>query len=177
MIVVIGSTSPVKINATQQAFSKYYTELHVEAFSIPSGVNPYPWSDEEMLKGALNRARGAKSKIPEADYSVGLEGGLSRLGTWMIVKQLAVVINGDEIGVGLSSGYECPKGIIEHIKPQQESNRKSIDSFFGENEILSKEGPIGVLTKSKMTRTDTSRDAVLCTLTRFVSSEYYLKTI
>ena len=173
MLIVVGSTSPVKINATTQAFSQYFTDFRVEAVSIASGVNPYPWSDEEMLEGALNRARGALEAYPGAGFGVGLEGGLQQLDEWMIVKQVAVVIKDGVIGVGVSSGYDCPRGILDKIKPQQESNRRNIDSFFGSEEILSKEGPIGVLTKSKMTRTDSSRDAVLCALTRFVSPEYY----
>lgn len=163
----------MKVDATKQAFSEYFTDFEIEAVSIPSGVNPYPWSDAEMLEGALNRARGALREVPNADYAVGLEGGLQRLGDHMIVKQLAVVIGGDEIGIGLSPGYICPEGILEKIKPQQESSRRRIDAFFGEEEILSKEGPIGVLTRSKMTRTDASRDAVLCALTRFMSPHYY----
>lgn len=175
MIVVVGSHSPVKVNATKQAFSEYFTDVNIETVSIPSGVNPYPWSEKEMLEGALNRAQGALREAPEADYTVGLEGGLQQLGEWMIVKQLAVVIKKEEIGVGLSSGYDCPKGILEQIRPQLESSRMDIDAFFGEKEILSKEGPIGVLTKSKMTRTEASRDAVLCALTRFVSPNYYKK--
>ncbi len=175
MKVVVGSRSPVKVNATKLAFSEYFTDYSIESISIPSGVNPYPWSDEEMLQGAMNRAKGALEKVPDADYAVGLEGGLQQLSEWMIVKQLAVVIKDNEVGVGLSSGYDCPKGILEKIRPQLESNRRSIDDFFGEEEILSKEGPIGVLTRSKMTRTESSRDAVLCALTRFVSPGYYSK--
>jgi inosine/xanthosine triphosphatase len=128
-----------------------------------------------MLRGAMNRAKGALEEFPGADFVVGLEGGLQQLGDWMMVKQLAVVIKEGEIGVGVSSGYDCPKGILEQIKPQQDSSRKHIDSFFGSDEILSDKGPIGVLTKHKMTRTDSSRDAVLCALTRFVSPEYYAK--
>jgi inosine/xanthosine triphosphatase len=175
MIIVISFRSPVKVNATKQAFSEYYSDFRVEVVSIPSGVNPYPWSDEKMLRGAMNRARGALREFPEADFAVGLEGGLQQLDEWMIVKQLAVIIKDGEVGVGLSSGYDCPKGILEQIKPQRESNRKNIDAFFGEEEILSKDGPIGVLTKSKMTRTDSSRDAVLCALTRFINPQYYEK--
>ncbi len=175
MIIVVGSQSPVKVNATKQAFSQYYTDINIEAVLVPSGVNPYPWSDMEMLEGALNRAHGALRNVPKADYAVGLEGGLQKLGEWMIVKQLAVVIKEEEIGVGTSSGYDCPKGILEQIRHQQESSRMDIDAFFGKKEILSKNGPIGVLTKSKMTRTEAFRDAVLCALTRFVSPNYYKK--
>ena len=173
MLIVVGSTSPVKVNAVKQAFSEYYTDFSIESVSIPSGVNPFPWSDDEMLRGAMNRAKGALEEVPGADYALGLEGGLQELGEWMMVKQLAVVISMGEIGVGVSSGYDCPKGILEKIKPQKESSRENIDSFFGSQEILSDKGPIGILTKFKMTRTDSSRDAVLCALTRFVSPEYY----
>lgn len=173
MIVAVGSRSPVKVEAAKQAFSEYFKDHEIKAVPVPSGVNPYPWSDTEMLEGAMNRARGALREVPSADYAVGLEGGLQRLGGHMIVKQLAVVIRGEEVGVGVSPGYDCPEGIIEKIKPQQESSRRSIDAFFGETEILSKEGPIGVLTRSRMTRTDASREAVLLALTRFVSPRYY----
>lgn len=175
MLVAVGSISPVKVEATRKAFSMYFHDFRLESVAVPSGVNPYPWSDGEMLEGALNRARGALKVFPEADFVVGLEGGLQQLETWMMVKQIAVVISGGEVGVGMSSGYDCPRGILEQIKPQKESNRQNIDAFFGESEILSSIGPIGVLTRSKMTRTDSSMDAVICALTKFVSPEYYKK--
>ena len=101
MLIIVGSNSPVKIEATQQAFSEYFDDVVVESVSIPSGVNPFPWSEDEMLRGATNRVNGAREAVPDADYYVGLEGGLQRLGEWMMVKQLAVVIRGGEIGVGV----------------------------------------------------------------------------
>ena len=99
MLIALGSTSPVKINGTKQAFSEYYDDFQIEAVAIPSGVNPFPWSDDEMLRGAMNRARGAQREVLDADFAVGLEGGLQQQGEWMMVKQLAVVIKGEEIGV------------------------------------------------------------------------------
>jgi inosine/xanthosine triphosphatase len=173
MIVVVGSNSPVKVEATRQAFSEYYADVIVESVNIRSGVNPFPWSDEEMLQGATNRVNGAQEAVPEADFYVGLEGGLQRLGDWMMVKQLAVVMRREEIGVGVSSGYDCPERLLSQLEPQMESGRRKIDAFFGEEEILSKQGAIGVLTQSKMSRTESSRDALICALTRFVSPEYY----
>lgn len=173
MNIIVGSNSPVKIEATKQAFSEYFSGFSVKSVPIASGVNPFPWSDEEMLQGAMNRAEGALKAVPGADFYVGLEGGLQELGEWMMVKQVAVVISGGETGVGVSSGYDCPRGLLDQIKPQRDSDRRKIDAFFGSEEILSKEGPIGVLTRSRMTRTESSRDAVVCALTRFVCPEYY----
>lgn len=173
MFIVVGSNSPVKIEATRQAFSEYFEDVYIESVSVPSGVNPFPWSDKEMLRGATNRVYGAREAVPDADFYVGLEGGLQSLCEWMMVKQLAVVIRGEEIGVGMSSGYDCPKSLIVQLEPQVEEDSRKIDAFFGEEEILSKQGAIGVLTRSKMSRTGSSRDAVLCALTRFVAPEYY----
>ena len=45
----------------------------------------------------MNRAHGAQREYPEADFAVGLEGGLQQLDEWMMVKQLAVVIKDEEI--------------------------------------------------------------------------------
>jgi len=140
MLIVVGLTSPVEIEATKQAFSHYYTDFIIEAVSIPSGVNPYPWSDEEMLSGALSRAHGALKEYLMADFVVGLEGGLQELDKYIMVKQLAVVVKDGNIGVGAPSAYDCPLGILEQIKPEEESNRQNIDAFFGEEEILSKQG-------------------------------------
>ena len=49
MLIVVGSTSPVKVNAVRQAFLEYYSDFCVESVAIPSGVNPFPWSDKEIL--------------------------------------------------------------------------------------------------------------------------------
>ena len=58
-IIVLGSTSPVKLEATKQAFGAYYNHFEVKPLSLPSGVNPFPTTDEETLQGALNRAEKA----------------------------------------------------------------------------------------------------------------------
>ena len=153
MLILVGSTNPVKVQATEQAFSAYFTDIIVKGLSTPSNVNPYPWSDEETLRGALNRAKAALTREPTADYSVGLEGGLQRLRDWMIVKEIAVILHENEVGVGFSVGYMCPTKALSLLDQSSATSRKSIDAFFGKQEILSKEGPLGVLTNSKLTRT------------------------
>jgi len=173
MLILVGSTSPVKVKATEQAFSEYFSGFTVKGLSTPSNVNLYPWSDEETLRGALNRAKAALKQEPTADYSVGLEGGLQQLGEWMIVKEIAVVLHENEVGVGLSVGYMCPPKALSLLDQSSATSRQSIDAFFGKQEILSKEGPLGVLTNSKLTRMGISKDAVICALTRFVNPSYY----
>src|SRR5690349_17711586 len=78
LIFAVGSENPVKINCVAQAvksFWAFWPEARVISFGTDSGVRAQPDSDHEMFTGALNRARQALAKIPEAQFGVGLEGG------------------------------------------------------------------------------------------------------
>jgi inosine/xanthosine triphosphatase len=116
MNIILGSTSPVKVNATKQAFRTYFDNVEVKALSLPSGVKAFPTSDEETLLGAMNRAEKARSLEPGADFAVGLEGGLDQLGGHVFVHQIAVVIKGDIKGIGISQGYKAPDRLIERAR-------------------------------------------------------------
>ena len=173
MYIVMGSTSPVKVNATNQAFGTYFDDVKVKALPLASGVKAFPTSDEETLRGALNRAREARSLEPEADFAVGIEGGLSRFGEYVLVKQVAVVIKDDIIGIGVSAGYAAPERLLRQLDMASDKSRSIIDSYLGRKEILSKEGVIGVLTNEALDRTKVTKDAVICALTRFVNPQFY----
>ncbi|OGD54670.1 hypothetical protein A3K81_02025 [Candidatus Bathyarchaeota archaeon RBG_13_60_20] len=174
MLVVVGSTSPVKIQAAKSAFDAFFEDVDVKGLGVSSGVKPFPTSDEETRRGALNRVRRLSMAEPGADYYVGLEGGLSQLGGWMVVKELAVVVHGGEVGVGVSPGYVCPDTLYKLIVSTSDAaGRRTIDEYFGEAEVLSGQGPIGVLTGGRLSRTHASTEAVVCALTRFASPKYY----
>ncbi len=172
MLVVLGSTSPVKINATKQAFEAYFDNVEVKGIEVPSGIKPFPTSEEETFQGAFNRAK-AVSEIEQADFYVGLEGGLQTLKGHTIVKQIAVILYEGKTGVGVSSGYTMPETLIEKLDMTSDESRKILDRYFGQNEILSKEGIVGVLTNGKLNRTSISSDAVICALTRFINPQHY----
>lgn len=95
----------------------------------------------------MNRAKWASEVEPMADFYVGLEGGLSRVGEWLVVKHFAVVVKGNDVGLGISPGYVCPDRLYRSLVGASDMvGRKAIDEFFKDNEILSRQGPIGVLT-------------------------------
>jgi len=78
-IVVIGSTNPSKLQAVQMGFSSVFPEREFVFLTaeVYSGVSNQPMGDQETLTGARNRAFHASEAYPQADYWVGLEGGLS----------------------------------------------------------------------------------------------------
>jgi non-canonical (house-cleaning) NTP pyrophosphatase len=87
--VAVGTTNPCKIDAVKKAVEKAIdfsastsnAELHIEGFSVESGVPDQPFGDEETLNGAKNRAQNAYQAYRKAHntfphLSFGLEGGL-----------------------------------------------------------------------------------------------------
>ena len=172
MLIALGSTSPVKINATKQAFEAYFDNVEIKGIKVPSGIKPFPTSEEETFQGAVNRAK-AVSEMEQADYYVGLEGGLQTFNGYIIVKQIAVVLHDEKTGIGVSSGYNAPETLINQLDMTSDESRIILDRYFGKTEILSKEGIIGVLTNGKLNRTTISRNAVICALTVFINPQYY----
>ena len=78
MKVVVASHNPVKTAASQAAFEALLPKatLDVRGVAVESGVSDQPTSDEETRRGARNRANNASASEPDADYWVGLEGGI-----------------------------------------------------------------------------------------------------
>ncbi|GAX90221.1 DUF84 family protein [Effusibacillus lacus] len=57
--VAVGSSNPAKVKAVQAAFEALGHQVHVVGFDVESGVSAQPFSDEETVEGALNRAKAA----------------------------------------------------------------------------------------------------------------------
>jgi len=76
--LVVASQNPVKIAATRRGFASMFPRraFHLHPVEVPSGVRPQPLSDAETLQGALNRVQHAAHLVPQADYWVGIEGGV-----------------------------------------------------------------------------------------------------
>lgn len=173
MQIVIGSRNPVKIQATQQAFDLFFPQITITPVTVDSGVKPFPTSQTETLQGALNRARAAQKAFPEAEYAVGIEGGVITIDVYSFVQGFTVIINGDTLGIGGSAAYEVPSSILKKIDPKKEASKHEISSLLGKSDLFQQEGVIGILTKKQLTRTMVYRDTVICALTRFLSPEQY----
>ncbi len=83
--VIVASQNPVKITATKQGFEKMFPNetFEIKGVSVSSGVSDQPRNDEETFNGTLNRANNASQVEPDADFWVGLEGGIELKGNEM----------------------------------------------------------------------------------------------
>lgn len=77
MNICVGSTSVHKLAAVVRAFSVAALSAHVRGCAAKSFVPEQPWGDEMML-GAINRAKNAFMLDAGAKLYVGIESGLDR---------------------------------------------------------------------------------------------------
>jgi inosine/xanthosine triphosphatase len=173
MKVVVGSPNPVKIGAVVDAFSKYY---EVEVFSVDagSGVKAFPDTEELIYRGAINRAKEAYRD--GFDYSVGIEGGVVLFEGHWFDRSYVAVYDGDKMGIGSSACYEIPDSLVEGIDSTTDESKKIIDESVGVEDVFTKQGVIGVLTRGEINRRGLLADAVVCALTPFLNPDYYRDT-
>ncbi|KAJ3066308.1 hypothetical protein HDU98_010389 [Podochytrium sp. JEL0797] len=78
----VGTTNPAKLSAVSQALGTLFpnSKVDVRGVKVPSGVSDQPMTDDETIEGAINRAKNAMEAVPEADFGIGVEGGLQKVG-------------------------------------------------------------------------------------------------
>src|ERR1700756_4181138 len=88
MIVAVGSFNPAKIEAARLAFGGVLAGVWrggldgKDGYNASPGAAAQPMTDAETIRGARNRAARAID-LGEADYGVGIEGGLEQTdGSW-----------------------------------------------------------------------------------------------
>lgn len=97
MKFAVGSLNKAKLSAVKQVVCKVFPckkedskeskeaakeqkEHEIVGCDVQSGVSAQPMSAAECLQGATNRAKAAMKATPSADFAIGLEGGLEKVG-------------------------------------------------------------------------------------------------
>ena len=174
MKVAVGSTNPVKIKATKDAFSKIWPEKKwkVLGIKVPSGISEQPMSDIESIKGATQRATTALKRL-SADFGVGLEGGLQRIGNKWFDCGWAVVVNKKgAMGIASTVRIETPLKLIKLVKAGRELGEAN-DLYFKAENSKQGQGHFGLMTNGAITRTQGYRDGLVMALTRFLHPEFW----
>ncbi|WP_222920028.1 inosine/xanthosine triphosphatase [Natrinema sp. SYSU A 869] len=170
MELAVGSTNPVKIDAVERTLERY--EPTVTAVDVDSGVAEQPWSIEETVTGAENRARQALA-VTDADYGVGLEGGVARLdgtpGLFLIM--WGAVTDGNRLECGGGPTLRLPDGVAERVDDGAELG-PVMDDLLGTEAIAEAEGAAGVLTDGLTNRTRALGEAVASSFGPFVTNYY-----
>jgi len=177
MIVAVGSTNPTKIAPVEAVFKTHFPKTLVRGISVSSGVSEQPMSIDEMYLGALNRAQNALKNVKNAEYGVGIEGGLHKhIFGWFEHSIVVIVNSNNEIGVGASGGLVLPEIIMDSIH-KGKNLEEAIDSHFKTNKIGEGIGMFGIFTKGVVTRSEGVKHGVAFALARFLHNEVYKKKV
>nr|WP_321354888.1 inosine/xanthosine triphosphatase [uncultured Draconibacterium sp.] len=172
MKIVVASKNPVKINATESGFSTYFDVVEVQGVSVESGVSDQPKSDEETLKGALNRVGNARNEFRDADFWVGIEGGLSMNSLEIEAFAWIVITSGEKTGKARTTSFQLPVKVAELIAEGYELGHAN-DILFKQENSKQKTGAVGLLTGNKINRTALYKQAVQLALVPFLNPDLY----
>jgi len=171
LYVDCGSKNPVKIEAVRSAFSKYFKNIEIIGFNVGSGVSNQPKSDEETIGGAKNRATQCFTKDNEADFGIGIEGGLEYIENNLYAfAWIAIRSKEGKIGLGRTASFPLPPRIRELVESGKELG-KADDIVFGIQNSKQKMGAIGLLSKGKLEREELYEQGVVSALVPFLNEE------
>ena len=170
--VVVASQNPVKVEATRRGFASMFPSLafHLHPVAVPSGVRPQPLSDAETLQGALNRAQRAAQLVPQADYWVGIEGGVEERQGSMEAFAWIVVLTPHLLGKSRTGTFSVPEEVAALVHQGYEL-AGAVEGIYQHKQVKSTTGTVGVLTEGVIDRVQLYEHAIVLALVPFKHAE------
>ena len=177
MKVNVGSKNPQKVEAVREVFLDFpeYSNAEVFGMVVDTGVHKQPKSIEEVVSGAMNRAR---ESFKGCDLSVGLESGLMKVPNtksgYMEITMCAIY-DGKTFHIGGSSSFEYPKAMIDLVfsKGYEIDQAAKEAGFTEEEDIGINQGVIGHISRGRLNRKGHAKQAVLTALVHLLNPEHY----
>ena len=115
MRIVVASLNPVKTHAVSAGFASMFPgeAIDLVQVSVCSGVSDQPVTDDETLRGALGRVQAAAVVSPQADFWVGVEGGIQEEDGEMLAFAWVVILSPRFIGKGRTASFVLPPRVGE----------------------------------------------------------------
>ena len=202
IIIAIGSKRGPKLNAVKQAlevFSPSFppdSEFELVGMEVDSGVSHTPSSQEELMRGARQRAETlaqiAKKNNLQWNFFVGLEGGLDVVHETssptpkrrhsdsprhtrrrVFLESWAYVSDGTHGHYGRSGGIELPEPLVREVLENGTELAVAIDRFAGMRGIRDGRGAWGVLSGDLISRQEAFRVAVIAAFAPFYNAKMY----
>jgi inosine/xanthosine triphosphatase len=146
--------------------------VRVEGFDVPSAVSQQPQTDSETLHGAEARSARARDCLPEADFCVGIEGGIDEMETGMAAYAWVVVESHGTIGRARTGAFFLPEAVACLVRDGMELGAAD-DLVFGHTDSKRKMGAVGLLTQGALDREALYGHAVALALIPFLRPDLY----
>lgn len=120
--------------------------------SVESGVADQPMTFDETLRGAKTRVANARAEYPDADFWVGLEGGVDIQEDEMAVSGWVVVSDREGcIGKSMTNTIYLPPQVAKLVAEGMELGDAD-DAVFGTTNSKQSNGAVGILTGDVLKR-------------------------
>lgn len=175
MKIVVTSHNPVKIAAVRNAFQSQFSgqEIHLIPIAVESGVTDQPMSDQETRLGARNRVSNARQEFDDADYWVGLEGGLDVFDDQLMAFAWMVIANREnQTSETRSVTLPLPPKIQALVQGGMELGEAN-DQVFSTLNSKQGGGAFGLLTDGLMTRESIYTQTLILALIPFVHELWF----
>jgi inosine/xanthosine triphosphatase len=171
--VLVASRNPVKLLAARKGFERMFPgeSFSVDGISVPSTAPAQPRTDTETLQGALERSEKA-SRLVQAEYWVGIEGGVDEQEGEMYAFAWVVVRSNERIGKGRSGAFALPTAVTELVRSGLELGEAD-DLVFGRSNSRQENGAIGLLTGDVVDRAALIEQAVILALVPFKNPQLW----
>ncbi|WP_101844770.1 DUF84 family protein [Halobacillus sp. Marseille-P3879] len=147
MKIYIGSTNPTKVEAVKKVFAND----DVLSVEVESKVAAQPFSDEETLEGAVNRAREC-AVMKKSELGIGLEGGVMEIeGDLFLCNWGALVDQKENVYRASGARIPLPDEISEGLQTGRELG-ELMDAYAEKANVSKHEGAIGIFTNSVIKR-------------------------
>lgn len=172
--ILVASSNPVKVNAAMAGFKTMFPqeEFIFTGIKLNHSVSPQPMSDLETLRGAEERSRLCQEMFEDADYWVGIEGGVDRDGNQMMAFAWIVIRSREQIGKARTGTFYLPQSVVQLVLEGKELGEAD-DIIFNRQNSKQENGAVGLLTHDVIDRKKYYEHAVILALIPFLNPEYY----
>ena len=172
--IIVASKNPVKLAAVRNGFERIFPGRKFETTgeAVESAVSDQPVSDKETMSGAVSRAARAASQVPEADFWVGIEGGIQEHPDGMTAFAWVVIQSHSMTGKARSGTFFLPTKIAALVRKGKELGEAD-DIVFQQKDSKQYNGAIGLLTDNVIDRTMLYEHAVILALLPFKNETLY----
>jgi len=185
--ISLGSTRAAKVAAVRAACARIaavdvaWSEAEVIARAVEINAPAMPLTDEELMRGARERAEAARERLKsegaEADLYVGLEGGFHSIPVegqrHTFLRGWAYAMDAERGNFGASPSISVPARIVRLVVQGERELGEVIDEVAGEEDVRSRQGAWGVLSRDLLTRQMSFEAALIAAFAPFYNAKLF----
>lgn len=158
-----------------------WNDAGIIARAVKTNAPAMPLTDWQLMHGARERALVVRDTLlaerASADIYVGLEGGFHSIsidGQWhTFLRGWAYATDGARAAFGMSPSITVPDTIVRRVVESRRELGAVIDEVAGEQDVRSRQGAWGVLSRDLLSRATSFEEALIAAFAPFYNSKLY----